>query len=122
MREREWIRQWIGDLLHHFETDDVGLLTAINTLVHTRKIRRVLSGMYFNLFNHHKCLHFLITITFFVGQGADYAAALEVCINIKNTLSVIKVPERYSGVTTGILKAAVGDGSGILATSKLLQV
>ncbi len=55
-------------------------------------------------------------------HNVDYTAAMEVCSNIKDTLTTISLPERYSGVSSAILKAAVGENSKILPTSKLLQV
>lgn len=61
-------------------------------------------------------------MTIVVGAGMDFAAAMGVCLNLKDTLSAISVPEKYSGVKTGILEAAVGEDTKVLPTSRLLHV
>jgi hypothetical protein len=63
-----------------------------------------------------------IVFSCILAHHCDFTAALEVATNIKETLSVIKTPERYSGVSASILKASVGETSHILPISRLLEV
>jgi hypothetical protein len=62
------------------------------------------------------------TERFAKGEASDYAAALEVCHNLRDTLSAIGVKERYSGVTSGILQAVVGETTEVLPLSQLIEV
>jgi hypothetical protein len=48
MRECEWISNWIDDLTAHFDEDEAGLVTAVTSLLHNRKVKKILAGM---------CLH-----------------------------------------------------------------
>ena len=44
MRERTWVSNWIGDLVGYFLHNDEVLVKAVETLLHTRKVRKVLAG------------------------------------------------------------------------------
>ena len=59
----------------------------------------------------------------YTAHGSDFAAAMDVCINLRETFEAIGVKERYSGETAAILKAVVGDERGkIRPTSAMLHV
>jgi hypothetical protein len=117
MREREWISNWIDDLTVYFDDNEGGLVTAVTSLLHNRKVKKILTGMY--LYTHTlQCIVFSCILDY----NCDFVAALEVATNIKDTLSVIKSPERYSGASASILKASVGESSHILPISRLLEV
>jgi hypothetical protein len=117
MHEHEWISNWIDDLTMYFNENEAGLVTAVTSLLHNRNVKKILAGM---------CLHThtlqCIVFSCILDHNCDFVAALEVATNIKDTLSVIKSPERYSGVSASILKASVGESSHILPISRLLEV
>jgi hypothetical protein len=52
MREREWISNWIDDLTTHFDENEDGLVTAVTSLLHNRKVKKILAGMYLHTHTH----------------------------------------------------------------------
>lgn len=45
VRTREFVKRWIKCLVHRFEDDEVGLVSAVDTLLKSRKVASVLKGM-----------------------------------------------------------------------------
>ena len=46
MRDQEWVSCWINSLIHHYEHNNNGLVEAVSTLLHTRKVTSILKGTF----------------------------------------------------------------------------
>jgi hypothetical protein len=55
MRERAWVASWISDLVEEFTDNDLGLVHAVETLLHNRRVKKCLEGLNFML---PICAHF----------------------------------------------------------------
>lgn len=116
MRLRDRITNWIHYTFTKFESD-VDLAAAIDTLLHSNRVRNALRGMFVLYLFYFLCIHYVFT-----GINRDYVNAVHACNAIKDTLAVLSISERYSGVSRGILQALVDVDSVIRPTAEMLGV